>query len=378
MLSVHRRPALAALPCSLIAGPRSATACWAARSLATWRTGRPRSRRARSVLTAAGARASAASRPGDRRQLAGRVADLQDAQVHIGREPAVELGLPPAGVARRTAVLKSRKPVRPASSACTRGRRRRTRPRYGSPTTSANGSCPRPASVRPSGSAIIITPAQCPGQAGSAAGLQVSVRQDFGPQERDHRPGSGRGLEPFEVGRYGLWGPASATSHHLRMKPNFAHRSVAGTGSAAESADVRAEYERITPSSREYRACCCPGRPIVRVVMPPSGLVPGPLTYCCAAITTACPGRPSQRPAPPSRSFPDGRLMWPQRFSPSRRQPLSRPARGHDAYEQITRCHLCDGQRGCHPGLKLFTRTGPQCRWRTWPGRSSCGLSAWG
>jgi hypothetical protein len=59
------------------------------------------------------------------------------------------------------------------------------------------------------------------------------------------------------------------------MKPRFPHHSEALVGvpdSAAAAAD-----ERIPPSPPEFHACCCPGRPVVRVIMPTSVTRPRPI-----------------------------------------------------------------------------------------------------
>ena len=59
------------------------------------------------------------------------------------------------------------------------------------------------------------------------------------------------------------------------MKPRFPHHSdalvVVPDGAAAAAA------ERIPPSPPEFHACCCPGRPVVRVIMPASVTRPRPV-----------------------------------------------------------------------------------------------------
>jgi hypothetical protein len=60
------------------------------------------------------------------------------------------------------------------------------------------------------------------------------------------------------------------------MKPNFARKGVPGTGSAPAAVGAHETIEWADPGRPEYRACCCPGRPIVRVVMPPSASRPAP------------------------------------------------------------------------------------------------------
>jgi len=60
------------------------------------------------------------------------------------------------------------------------------------------------------------------------------------------------------------------------MKPNFARKGVPGTGSAPAAVGAHETIEPADPGRPEYRACCCPGRPIVRVVMPASASRPAP------------------------------------------------------------------------------------------------------
>ena len=103
MLSSHRRHSASRLPCSLIAAPRGADACWAASIRATWRiaapTGSPAWTRAESRR--------AAGQPAHHHQVitypASRVAYLHHTQIHIGGEPPVELNL---ALARRRACLR--------------------------------------------------------------------------------------------------------------------------------------------------------------------------------------------------------------------------------------------------------------------------------
>jgi hypothetical protein len=52
------------------------------------------------------------------------------------------------------------------------------------------------------------------------------------------------------------------------MKPNFARKGAPGTGSAPAAVGAREAIEAADPGRPEYRACCCPGRPIVRVLVP--------------------------------------------------------------------------------------------------------------
>ncbi len=55
------------------------------------------------------------------------------------------------------------------------------------------------------------------------------------------------------------------------MNMNFLHPSAAGDAGAARSARLGPAAELITePSPRAGSACCCPARPAVRVIMPPS------------------------------------------------------------------------------------------------------------
>ena len=54
------------------------------------------------------------------------------------------------------------------------------------------------------------------------------------------------------------------------MKPNFAREGAPGTGSEPAAAGTREAIEPAHPGRPEHRACCCPGRPIVRAVLPAS------------------------------------------------------------------------------------------------------------
>jgi hypothetical protein len=60
------------------------------------------------------------------------------------------------------------------------------------------------------------------------------------------------------------------------MKPNFTRKGAPGTGSAPAAVDASEAIEPAHGGRPEYRACCCPGRPIVRVVMPASVSRPAP------------------------------------------------------------------------------------------------------
>ncbi len=59
------------------------------------------------------------------------------------------------------------------------------------------------------------------------------------------------------------------------MKPRFPHHSEA-LAVVPDSA-AAAAAERIPPSAPEFHACCCPGRPVVRVIMPASVTRPRPV-----------------------------------------------------------------------------------------------------
>ena len=59
------------------------------------------------------------------------------------------------------------------------------------------------------------------------------------------------------------------------MKPRFPHHSEA-LAVAPDSA-AAAAAERISPSPPEFHACCCPGRPVVRAIMPASVTRPRPV-----------------------------------------------------------------------------------------------------
>ena len=56
------------------------------------------------------------------------------------------------------------------------------------------------------------------------------------------------------------------------MKPRFPSRSEALA--AAPEPRPSAAAERIPAPAPEFRACCCPGRPVVRVIMPASASRP--------------------------------------------------------------------------------------------------------
>jgi hypothetical protein len=60
------------------------------------------------------------------------------------------------------------------------------------------------------------------------------------------------------------------------MKPNFPRKGVPGTGSAPAVVGVHETIEPTDPGRPEYRACCCPGRPVVRFIMPASASRPAP------------------------------------------------------------------------------------------------------
>ena len=57
------------------------------------------------------------------------------------------------------------------------------------------------------------------------------------------------------------------------MKPRFPHHSEA---LAVEPDSAAAAAAGIPASPPEFYACCCPGRPVVRVIMPASGTRPHP------------------------------------------------------------------------------------------------------
>ena len=55
------------------------------------------------------------------------------------------------------------------------------------------------------------------------------------------------------------------------MNMNFLHPSAAGGAAASRGTPLGPAAELITePSARAGSACCCPARPAVRVIMPPS------------------------------------------------------------------------------------------------------------
>ena len=54
------------------------------------------------------------------------------------------------------------------------------------------------------------------------------------------------------------------------MKPRFPHGGAAGNAPESGSTAPREPGLLIRPDGREDRACCCPARPVVRAVMPPT------------------------------------------------------------------------------------------------------------
>ncbi len=69
---------------------------------------------------------------------------------------------------------------------------------------------------------------------------------------------------------------APAAGHSYIMKPNFPRKGVPGAGSAPVAVGAHETIEPADPGRPEYRACCCPGRPVVRMVMPASASRPAP------------------------------------------------------------------------------------------------------
>ena len=59
------------------------------------------------------------------------------------------------------------------------------------------------------------------------------------------------------------------------MKPRFPRHGEALT--AAPEAASAVPAGPVTSSRPEFRACCCPGRPVVRVIMPASATRPEPV-----------------------------------------------------------------------------------------------------
>ena len=64
------------------------------------------------------------------------------------------------------------------------------------------------------------------------------------------------------------------------MKPPFRRPSEALA--TAPDATAAADAGRPAPPAAEFRACCCPGRPLVRVIMPasPGRTRPADLLLC--------------------------------------------------------------------------------------------------
>ena len=94
------------------------------------------------------------------------------------------------------------------------------------------------------------------------------------------------------------------------MKGRFLRRSTVTRGMRAELADDLAQLGR--PIAANERACCCPARPMVTVMMPPTASRPYPMDLLLcghhyrvsrAALRAAAP-LPTIRPAPPSRTAP--------------------------------------------------------------------------
>jgi len=59
------------------------------------------------------------------------------------------------------------------------------------------------------------------------------------------------------------------------MKPRFPRHSEALA--AGSDAALAAPAGTVASPRPEYRACCCPGRPVVRVIMPASAARPQPV-----------------------------------------------------------------------------------------------------
>ncbi len=163
------------------------------------------------------------------------------------------------------------------------------------------------------------------------------------PRERDQR-GLGRPGRPDLHSHRGLgqrpgqlsWGPPSAVQAHeaetrthgragrelglysrahrhvtvYYMKGRFLRRSTVTRGMRAELADDLAQLGR--PIAANERACCCPARPMVTVMMPPTTSRPYPIDLLLCATTTGSAGPrcgpqaplPTIRQAPPSRTAP--------------------------------------------------------------------------
>ena len=60
------------------------------------------------------------------------------------------------------------------------------------------------------------------------------------------------------------------------MKARFPHRHQGGSTPEYDSVPSL-ESLRSSPVYGEDRACCCPGRPVVRVIMPPTAARPYPV-----------------------------------------------------------------------------------------------------
>src|SRR6516225_92137 len=54
------------------------------------------------------------------------------------------------------------------------------------------------------------------------------------------------------------------------MKPRFPHAGAGENAPESGSTAPREPRLLIRPESREDRACCCPARPVVRAIMPPT------------------------------------------------------------------------------------------------------------
>jgi len=83
----------------------------------------------------------------------------------------------------------------------------------------------------------------------------------------------------------------------------------------------RAGRRELPGPQAPSRACCCPARPAVKVVMPPAPGRSQPVTCGCAGLTTARPGRrwPPLAPVSPQRT-----VVWslPRRAAPEGQENL--------------------------------------------------------
>ena len=113
----------------------------------------------------------------------------------------------------------------------------------------------------------------------SAGSPATSSRRQHGPSRRRNRIRSaptcraalsrgGRGFGSAWIGNYAPAGSVLAGDSEI-MKPRFPHMSP-GRSMPESGSSPPAPGRWPSPPHGEDRACCCPARPVVRVIMPPA------------------------------------------------------------------------------------------------------------